>query len=65
MCCKDFKYHLKHRCTQHDKYECPDTILYRFNSGIIVIGIKDGGCSGIEIKYCPWCGKKIETKDPK
>lgn len=50
------------KCDIHDSiYDCPDVLLdvnktkteYR-------ILIHDGGTSGIVIKYCPWCGKKIK-----
>ena len=56
------KYHLEHKCDVHkDDFDCPDKIIYSSKKenefGII---IHDGGTSFIEIKYCPWCGKKIK-----
>lgn len=54
-------YHSTLNCEQHlDKYECPDTLIdYSKNSKCYKIIIHDGGTSGIEIKFCPWCGTKL------
>ena len=52
---------LKNKCTEHSSpFECPDSLIFYsdvFNEyGLIV---HDGGNSWVEIKYCPWCSKKL------
>lgn len=58
-------YHLNFKCDIHkDAFECPDNIIYHSKkldtTGII---IHDGGTSFIEINYCPWCGKNLNTNE--
>lgn len=64
-CCEMMQYHSTFKCEQHsDKYECPDTLIdYNEDSNYFTIMIHDGGTSGIEIKYCPWCGTQLTTAD--
>jgi hypothetical protein len=61
-CCEMMEYHSKHNCKQHkSKYDCPDTLIdFDENSNNYQIIIHDGGSSGIEIKFCPWCGRNLE-----
>jgi hypothetical protein len=60
-CCKMMKSQLKHKCKMHDsKYDCPDTLIDYLNENeTYILIIHDGGASGIEIKYCPWCSTKL------
>lgn len=63
--CESMKYHLDFKYDIHkDRFDCPDTIIYSSKKykelGII---IHDGGSSCIKIKYCPWCGIKLNKKE--
>lgn len=52
-------YHLDDHCDQHlDPYECADTIVVKGSSGY-GIPIHGSGSSHIEIRHCPWCGKRL------
>ena len=64
-CYDMMEFHSSFNCNQHlDKYECPDTIIdYNGNSKGYRIIIHDGWTSGIEIKFCPWCGTKLNKYD--
>lgn len=43
-----------------EKYDCPDALIdYWPDSKEFVILIHDGGCSGLVISFCPWCGNKL------
>lgn len=59
------EYHSTFNCKQHaDKYECPDTLIdYNKKSESFAIIIHDGGTSGIEIKFCPWCGTELKSQN--
>ncbi len=61
QCCEMMKYHSTFQCkTCKDKYECPDTIIdFNKEQNSYQIIIHDGGTSGIEIKYCPWCNTNL------
>jgi hypothetical protein len=60
-CCDNMKYFSGLNCNLHkSKYDCPDVLIDISKRGIKPrIIIHDGGSSGIEINYCPWCGKKL------
>jgi hypothetical protein len=49
------------RCNIHNSiYDCPDTLIaYDEVYDEYSLIIHDGGCSGVEILFCPWCGKKL------
>jgi predicted RNA-binding Zn-ribbon protein involved in translation (DUF1610 family) len=52
-------YHLVNRCDQHsDPYDCPDVIVVKDRNSY-GIPVRDGGSSFIQIKRCPWCGKRL------
>ena len=58
------KYHLEYKCDIHENvFDCPDHVIHFSKSkkpkGII---IHDGGTSYYKIKFCPFCGKKINSK---
>ena len=58
-CCANMAYHLVNRCDQHsDPYECANVIVIHESNGY-GIPIHDGGASFIQIKHCPWCGKRL------
>ena len=61
MCCEAMEYHSSFNCTIHeDKYDCPDTLIdFVEKRNRYSIIIHDGGTSGIEINFCPWCGKQL------
>jgi len=52
---------MKHCCREMTDYlRDEDEIMYyskKYNE--YLIPIHDGGTSGILIRYCPWCGKKV------
>jgi len=59
-CCIKMKNHASFRCDIHaDKFECPDSLIDIRDSGTYAIIIHDGGTSGIEINFCPWCGARL------
>ncbi|WP_081894204.1 DUF6980 family protein [Muricauda sp. MAR_2010_75] len=60
-CCEMMKVFTTFNCDLHkDKYECPDTLIdHNTKSEYYSIIIHDGGTSGIEINFCPWCGTKL------
>lgn len=59
VCCSFMEANLKQKCDQHSKFECPDVIVIRNESGGFGIPIHDGGDSFITILFCPWCGKEL------
>ncbi|UII20502.1 DUF6980 family protein [Fulvivirga ligni] len=64
-CCEMMDYHTSFHCSRHkDKYECPDTLIdYSSQTKSYRVIIHDGGTSGIEMNYCPWCGTKISPNE--
>jgi len=51
-------------CDQHEhRYDCPDCLIDRHNDGSFGIIIHDGGDSHIGIKFCPWCGARLDGKE--
>jgi len=60
-CCIDMAYRLiediKAKRSENINYDC---VITHYKKGkTFGIPIHDGGSSFIEIKYCPWCGKKL------
>jgi hypothetical protein len=48
-------------CDQHkDEYSCPD-VLIDYSEVFDEYGliVHDGGCSSLDIKFCPFCGAKL------
>lgn len=62
FCCNMMAFHVRNNCDLHDsKYDCPDRIIDTDEKGeTFKILIHDGGTSGIEINYCPWCGTRLK-----
>jgi hypothetical protein len=62
FCCDSFKYFSTLNCDLHqNKYDCPDVLIDSGKNGKDYrMIIHDGGLSGIEINYCPWCGRKLK-----
>ena len=58
-CCEAMRSQLEFYCEEHTPEECPDCVILKFPDGRMGIPIRDGGCSILEIHYCPWCGKKL------
>ena len=60
-CCEMMEIYTTFSCDLHeDKYECPDTLIdHNTESDDYSIIIHDGGTSGIEINFCPWCGTRL------
>ena len=60
-CCDSMKYYSTLKCDIHtSKYDCPDLLIHSDKKGKnFKIIVHDGGLSGIEINYCPWCGNKL------
>jgi hypothetical protein len=61
-CCDSLKYFSTLKCDLHkSKYDCPDVLIDISKTGTdYKIIIHDGGSSGIEINYCPWCGLQLK-----
>lgn len=66
ICCEMMENNTTNHCSVHtNPFECPDCLIYidKYNRyGII---IHDGGESFVLIDYCPWCGTKLPSVDPK
>ena len=62
FCCNMMAIHIRNSCDLHDsKFDCPDRIIDTDEKGkTFKILIHDGGTSGIEINYCPWCGTRLK-----
>jgi hypothetical protein len=55
-CCDRIDSDLNYRCDKHpNRDDCPDAFVKVVQDFLIV---HDGGSSGVEINFCPWCGKK-------
>jgi len=52
-------------CDEHpDRFECPDALIHHSaKSGRYGIIIHDGGSSTVAIRFCPWCGKRLENSE--
>jgi uncharacterized protein DUF6980 len=60
-CCERMAYDLGQTCGRHTtRYECPDALIAHARDGFGII-VHDGGTSVIEINFCPWCGKRLQT----
>ena len=57
-CCDSLKGHLTNKCEQHG-LSCPDNIVQIMRNGDYAIPHVDL-ISYYVIKYCPWCGTKLE-----
>lgn len=63
-CCDRMDSDLNYRCDKHpDRDDCPDALVKVVQDKYFLI-VHDGGSSGIEINFCPWCGKKLSGKRP-
>lgn len=62
-CCDEMEHQLRHECEGHrDLSDCPDSLIERRSeSNWFGIRVHDGGSSGIEISYCPWCGSRLSS----
>lgn len=60
-CCLDIAMHISDGISENGEiiYDNVDIIIREWDDGTIGIPIHDGGESMIEIKYCPFCGKKL------
>lgn len=66
-CCEMMRYNVESTCEQHpNRDDCPDCLVsYSPERRAYKIIIHDGGGSGIEITYCPWCGDKLPKQKKK
>ena len=46
---------------EQSRYDCPDALIGVWDGGHFLL-IHDGGTSGVEISFCPWCGKQLKAK---
>ncbi len=53
---------LAHACPDNTLATCPDVAVLRWPSGIYVLPVRDGGASGYQIAYCPWCGNRLSRR---
>ena len=61
-CCELFSYYLNYTCDLHtDRCDCPDVVLVRKGEQY-GIPLHDGTRRWIPIRYCPWCGKRVEVR---
>jgi hypothetical protein len=49
-CCREMAYYLGHE----DRI-----VLFWDRFGEYLIPVRDGGSSGIVIRFCPWCGTRL------
>ena len=58
--CVHMAAHVTADCEEHpDPWDCPDRIIVQLGPGEYAIPIRDGGRSGIALKYCPWCATPL------
>jgi len=49
-------------CAIHsDRFDCPDALIFADENGARGLIVHDGSRSFIEIAFCPWCGKKLDS----
>jgi hypothetical protein len=59
-CCEALAAQLNWSCEKHaSPSECPDALVGRFADDRFGLFIHDGGTAHVEIKYCPWCGARL------
>lgn len=59
ICCNRMALDLNQQCSMHShRSQCPDALVGRLGEGYGLY-IHDGGCSLVEIAFCPWCGTKL------
>lgn len=58
QCCEIMQYHVA-LSTDKLVYDVDTIIRFNKKTGDYGIPIHDGGSSYIKIKFCPWCGKKL------
>ena len=64
-CCDEMALDLNRKCEQHpDRFDCPKSLMAVWRRRHHIL-IHDGGSSGIEIFFCPWCGKNLKPKRSK
>lgn len=62
-CCDMMHTNVSGTCDQHpDRFDCADALIHRWEDGCYGIIIHDGGRSGVQIAFCPWCGAKLPEK---
>ncbi len=60
-CCERMAQQLNHQCDKHpNRNDCPDALTGAWNSKYFIL-VHDGGSSGVEINFCPWCGTNLRT----
>jgi hypothetical protein len=60
-CCEAMARQVDWHCDRHeDPYDCPDAVVV-FSARIRAYGliVHDGGRSSLEIRFCPWCGRRL------
>jgi hypothetical protein len=58
-CCDRMNLDLNYRCERHpNRNDCPDALVKVVQNRYFLI-VHDGGSSGVEINFCPWCGTKL------
>lgn len=56
-CCNRMAAHADGDCPDHpNPYDCPDRVVIKGKDSVFRLVIHDGGDSGYDIDYCPWCG---------
>ena len=59
-CCETMRDHATKTCGHHKhRHECPDCLIDQHRNGEFGIMIHDGGTSHVTIKFCPWCGTRL------
>ena len=64
-CCETMEWQVAQTCDMHpDPFDCADNLVYhdarRDRYGLI---IHDGGASFVIIKFCPWCGQRLNATE--
>jgi len=57
FCCDEMRQQLEMTCSTHG-VNCPDIVILRTDDEFR-IPIRDGGSSGYEIRWCPFCGTRL------
>lgn len=64
-CCDMMREQLEQTCNLHSPENCPDVVvLYSPRNREYTLPVRDGGDSGIIIRYCPWCAAHLAASTP-
>ena len=62
ICCDQMRAQLNWKCDEHPSpSDCPDALVGRIGAKGYGLYIHDGGSALVEIRFWPWCGKRLSN----